>query len=956
VGELIRRRLGTIIVLGVLLVLFSANRVAVLVTDWWWFSERGFSQVFTTRLSTQVLLAVGFGVLVAALVAVNLMIARRLRPFYVPSSPQQAQIQRYREMADPYLPWIIGAVAVLFGFTSGMAMSANWDTFLQWRHAVPVGQTDPIFNTDLGYYLFRLPFWELVQTWLFTTLILTTALTAGAHYLLGGIRPEAEEKVLPSVKAHLAVLLAALLAVHAWGYWLSRYALNYSERGWVTTGASYTDVNAHLPALYLLIGVTVLAIVLVLVSIRRGGFLLPGAAIGLLVVAMILLQGAYPAAVQRLRVDPSELPREREFIEHHLAATRAAYGLDDVESGTFTVTNRLTEDEVIDNEVTLRNVRLWDPSVLETTYQQLQALRPFYQFNNVAIDRYAINGELRQVMLATRELSRLPEDRDTWQNRHVFFTHGVGVVASQVNTANPEGQPVFLSRDIPPRGEASEVVPEDQAGIYFGEFNEPVFSLVRTSEPELDFEDPEGNQQFTGGYEGNGGVPISGPLRRLLFALRFNDYNLVLTTFIQDDSRIIFNRNVSDRVRAVAPFLTLDSEPYPVVSNGRVVWIVDAYTTSNFYPYSERGVLEAGGQRVPLNYIRNSVKAVVDAFDGDVTLYRVVEDDPVLDVWERIFPGIITPMDEAPEGIAANFRYPQDLFWLQAQLYRTYHIVGAGPFYDGGDAWDIPRDPAAAINQRGELVAGAGGPLRPAYLLMRPPGAETEEFVLIQPYLARGRENMVAWLAGRSDDENLGSLLAVRFPTDQLVLGPPQAQARIEQDPEISAWITLRERDDSRVIRGNLQVLPIADSLLYVEPLFLQADAARIPELAQVALVLGERTAFAPTFAGALGELLGIEVPEAIVAEEATPIDVDREEVEAPPDEEEAPPPDVPDDTNALLAEALAAFGRAEAALRAGDLAAYQREIGRARDLIEQYIREQGIPLEDVGDDDGTDT
>jgi uncharacterized protein len=978
-GGLLRRRLGTVVILATLLVLFSANRVAVLVTDLWWFSEIGYREVFTTVLSTRVALGAIFGLVLAILIAGNLLLARRLRPFTIPSSPQQAQIQRYRDLADPYLPWIVAVIAVIFGFTSGLAISAQWETVLLWMNSVEVGVNDPQFATDVGFYLFELPFWLLVQTWLFTSLILTALLTAGAHYLLGGIRPEAEgEKILPSVKAHLAVLLAAILAIWAWGHWLGRYELNYSQRGNVT-GASYTDVNAELPALYLLIGVSVIAIALVLYSIRRQGFLLPGAALGLLVVASIILQGAYPAAIQRLQVDPQELAREEMFIERNLEATRAAYALDDVELQPFTITDDLSEQEVIENEVTLRNIRLWDPQVLETTYAQLQALRPYYQFDSVAIDRYEIDGQLRQVMISTRELSTLPEGADSWQNRHTFYTHGFGVVASQVNTATPEGQPVFISRNIPPTGDA-EVVPSEQPGVYFGESPNPQYALVRTDAPELAFEDPETQEQTLTEYAGDGGVPIGGFMRRVAYALRFNDYNILLTNFLRDESKIIYHRQIQDRVSEVAPFLELDSSPYPAVVNGRVVWIQDAYTTSNAYPYSERRTLTLGGQRaIEVNYVRNSVKVAVDAFDGHVTLYRVEEDDPVLDVWESVFPDLVTPMGDAPEELVRHFRYPQDLFRLQSDLYQSYHIPTASAFYNRADEWDLPIDPAAAANQgapaaAGDTPAGARQRLEPYYLLMRLPGETTEEFVLIQPYLARERPNMVAWLAGRSDGENLNQLFGVRFPSDSEVLGPQQAQARIEQDDDISAYLTLREREGSSVIFGNLQVLPIGNSILYVEPLFLENPQAQIPELARVALVMGGRTAFDRTFTGALGQLLGIDVPDELIEDEARdavddPVAGDDDDA-PPPDDDDAPDDDAPDDdapdddlppaeeATELLIQALEAFDRAEQALRAGNLGQYQTEVAEANRLIEQAAEVQGISVADLfgaGDDGPTD-
>jgi uncharacterized membrane protein (UPF0182 family) len=942
--------LGAVVIVALLVVFFSANRVAVLLTDLWWFEERGVRQVFVTLLSTRVLLAGTGTLLMVALVAVNLMIARRLRPFIVPLTPQQAQVQRLREALDPLLPWAIAAVAVAVGLTSGLALGAQWETYLLWSNGSAVGVTDPQFSRDLAFWLFELPWWRLVQAWLLSAVVLTTLLSAGAHYLLGGIRADGPlaERALPSVRVHLSALLAVILGLRAWGYWLSRFELNYSARGTVT-GASFTDINAELPALNLLIGVSVVAIVLLAVSLRRRSLLLPGSAIALLIVASLVLQGAYPAAIQRFRVDPQELDREAPFIERNLAATRAAYGLDAVELRPFSIANDLDAADVSENDVTLANVRLWDPDVLSTTYSELQSLRPYYEFNEVAIDRYTIDGELRQVMIATRELSALPEQADTWQNRHLTYTHGFGIVASQVNTANSEGQPVFLASNIPPTG-VEEVVPVEQPGVYFGEFAAPPFSLVRTLADELDYEDPRTQEQVTTTYAGLGGVPIDSIGRRLAYALRFGDYNLVLTNLLTEDSRIIHARSVTERARKVAPFLEIDASPYPVVLDGRIVWILDAYTTSDAYPYSERQVLEvADGPRI-VNYVRNSVKATVDAYDGKVTLYRVGDDDPLIDAWSAAFPGLVRPLSEAPVSLAQHFRYPQDLFRLQSQLFTRYHIPTAEAFYNRADEWEIPTDPAFAANQgASELGGTTSRPLAPSYLLMRLPGASTEEFVLIQPYLARERPNMVAWLAGRSDAERLGDLFAVRFPSDQQVLGPLQAQARIEQDDEISAYITLRSREGSNVIRGNLQVLPIADSILYVQPLFLQNPQARIPELARVAVVMGVQTAFDRTLSGALAQLLGTSVPDSLgdgigegedgATEGGVP---------------GGPTVEVPEE---LVRQALEAFGRADEALREGDLAAYQREIAAARRLLERIAELQGGTLlpPDAGTGDGTD-
>lgn len=946
-GEILRRRLGLVIIAALALLLFSANRVAVLLTDFWWFDERGYRNVFTTVLSTRLLLGFGFGAIVTLLIAVNLMLVRKNRPFVIPSTPQQAQVQRAREIADPYLPLLIIGVAVMFGFTSGVAISTTWDTFLLWRNGAPTGVLDPQFSTDVGFYLFSLPFFQLVQSWAFTTLMLTTILTAGGHFLLGAIRPDSPtEKVSPFARIQLGILLVGILAVRGVGYWLDRYELNFSARGTVT-GASFTDINAELPALYLLMGVTAVAILLVLVSLRQSGFLLPGSALGLLVVASIILQGAYPAAIQRLRVDPQELAREEPFIQRNIDATQVAYGLDGIELQPIPISNNLNLRDVVDNELTLRNVRLWDPQVLETTYQELQSLRPYYEFNNVAIDRYVIDGELRQVMLATRELSRLPEQADSWQNRHITFTHGYGVVASQVNTANLEGQPVFIASNIPPRGEAA-VVPEAEPGIYFGENANPVFSLVRTEAAELDFEEADGQNQVLTEYDGNGGVPIGSFARQVMFALRFGDYNLVLTNLLRDDSRIIFKRQIVERAQAVAPFLEFDSDPYPVVYDGRVKWILDAYTVSDRYPYSERRILSLGNRRLQVNYVRNSVKVVIDAFDGDVNLYRVDDDDAILQAWERAFPGLVQPKEAAGE-LVNNFRYPQDLFRLQADLYESYHIPQAAEFYNRADEWSVPNDPAFAANQGGggNLTAAAQRRLDPFYLLMKLPGQVDEEFVLIQPYLARGRPNMVAWLAGRSDGEFLNELFAVRFPTDQQVLGPFQAQARIQQDDDISAYITLRSREGSSVVFGNLQVLPIADSILYVQPLFLENPQAQIPELARVAVVMGERTTFDRTLAGALSQLIGQQVPESLRDAESRP------SVDGTPIAGGDTPPGQVDTPETLIRRSLDAFDAAQDALRNGDLAGFQRQIQLAQELLSRAANTLGITVEELLDGNG---
>lgn len=955
--DFLRQRLAAVLLVIVIVVALSATRLANLLTELWWFQAIGASDVFTGIIGARVLLAVVAGAFLTAVIAVNLQIARRMRPLVIPETPQQEQIEAYRSQAEPFLGWLIGAVALVFGVSSGLAVASQWELFLLWRNGGSFGTVDPQFGKDVGFYVFDLPFLQYLQGWLFTSLLLVMLLTAGAHLLLGGIRPDApRDKVLPTVKAHLSVLLALVLAVRAWGYWLDRYLLNFSERGTVT-GASYTDVNAELPGLVILVVISVVAIVLTLVNLRRQGFVLPGAAIALLLLGSVILQGVYPSAIQRLQVDPQELEREREFIDRNLAATLEAYGLDGLDLGTFNVTDDLDREQIADNAATFTNIRLWDPQLLLDTYEQIQALRPFYDFADVDIDRYVIDGELRQVMLAARELdegaSAFP---DAWQNRHLTYTHGYGIVASQVNTATRAGQPVYLSLDIPSRPNtdvpgAEAIVPTEQPGIYYGEDGYPEYSIVATGQPELDYEDPDTQDQVTTSYDGAGGVPVGTFGRRLAYALRYGEANLVLSDLLTDESRVIHHREIGERVRQVAPYLRYDRDPYAAVVDGEIVWIVDAYTTSANYPYAEYAPFETGAAvsgafvRETVNYVRNSVKAVVDAYDGTVTLYQV-DEDPIIEAWRGAFPSLFRDLEDAPEELAAHFRYPEDLFKLQSRVYQSYHIPGADAFYNQADLWDIPADAA----RRQNLGDAAGNALLdPYYLIMKLPGEDTAEFVTIQPYEPRERDNMIGWLAARSDAPNYGELFAVRFPTDSQVLGPTQAHVRIEQEPQISQEFSLLDQRGSSLIRGNLLVLPIEESIVFIEPLFLQNDQARIPELFQVALVMGDRVVMRSTLSGALDALVtgGPPVLEADL-QRALENAEEPDDPDAPPAEEQTEPTDSgtsSDDPDELIQQALDAFEQADAALADGDLGEYQRLVGEARDLLERAARLQGVQI-----------
>ncbi len=956
----LRRRWWLVLLLAVLLVLVFGQRVAIFYTDILWYQSIGFARVFWTLLGTQFGLGVGAAVLMTILVAANLLLARRLAPSYRIPTVGEEGIERYRQVIEPYARPLALVAAVFVGVLSGLSIAPQWPRFVLWANAVDFGRVDPQFGRDLGFFVFSLPFLMLVNSWLFTGLVLTILLTAFGHYVFGGIRPQSPgQKLTPQVNVHLSVLLAALVGVRAWGFWLDRYQLSYSERGEVT-GLSYTDVNAQLVAFQLLAIIGVVCVLLFLANIFVRGWLLPTAGVGILLVAAVVLSGVYPAVIQRLQVDPQELDRERPYIERNLEFTRFGYDLQGVDFEQFPANAELSAQEVDDNIATLESIRLWDPETLQNTYKQLQVLRPYYDFADVDVDRYEIDGELRQVMIGVRELS--PEDlpSGTWQNKALTYTHGFGVVASAVSSKSNDGQPVFYVKDIPPNG-VSELEIENPR-IYFGE-NPPTYSIVNAADDELDYVTPD-DEPVRFRYDGADGVKVGAPLRRLAFALRYAEPNLLLSSLITDESKILYRREIRDRVQAVAPYLELDQDPYPVAVDGRVQWILDAYTTSDMLPYSERldlaeltaeqqqvigpvqqqdGSLTFEQRLVPIegiggraNYIRNSVKAVVDAYSGTITLYVVEPDDPVLQAWRGVFPESFTDLDEASDALIDHFRYPEDLFRIQSDVFRTYHIQAPGEFYTKEDAWEIPEDAAFAQNSPPNQTQQRRRML-PYYLNMKLPGENQEEFALIQPFTPASRDVMTAWLAGRSDGENYGELRAYVMPSNRTVFGPEQIQARVDQDDAVSQQITLWNQSGSRVIYGNLLVIPVGDSLLYAQPLFLAGTESEIPQLQRVVLVFGDNVVMEETLQEGLDRIFG----EDAIAGLDLPADAD----EGATDPDEGDPGEqidpgaatgVDPQLGALLEQALQAFGEADAALREGDLATYQERTDEAQRLLEQ--------------------
>lgn len=910
----------------ILLFVVSISAIVRLYTDLLWYQEVGFSSVFWTTVGAKVLLAIAFGLAFFVFALINLLIVTRMTPVYRVAVDPEDPFERYRGSILPYMRWASLGIAAVLGFFFGLGVTPNWSRILLAFNQEPFGVSDPVFGQDIGFYVFRLPFHQFLYGWMFSGLLVVVLVVAGAHYLTGGIRPQAPgDRVTPQVKAHLSALLGLVILLRGWGYRLDQYQLLYSPRGEVT-GASYTDVNAVRPALTLLIFISIIVAGLFLVNIRQRGWVLPLAGLGLWLLISILARGIYPFVIQRFTVEPAQLEREEPYIVRNIEHTRQAYGIDAMEVQEYPAVTGISPEAVEANRDAIGNIRLWDPGTLSRSYRQLQEIRTYYQFDDVDIDRYAIGGGLRQLLLSVRELEPGNLETRTWLNLHVVYTHGYGVVASPTNESDPEGQPAFLLHEIPPIAQAPELELE-QPGIYYGEgLADTEYSLVGTRQQELDYGTPEENRFTT--YEGKGGVPAASLLRRLAFSWRFRNINVAISRLIEPETKILYYRQIRDRLGLAAPFLHFDGDPYPVIAGGRVVWLADAYTLSPMYPYSERlrfhdrtGRVNVDGLETPpailgeYNYIRNSVKATVDAYDGTVTLYVWDESDPIIRAWRKIFPDLFRDASQMPDEIRSHVRYPEDLFRIQSYLYRRYHMIKPQDFYTQEDLWIIPRDPG--LPETAVTTSPVMQEIQPFYVLMRLPGSEELEYVLILPFNPRGRPNMVSYVVAKSGPEDYGKLIDFRFPRGRQIDGVGQVHARINQNPEISRTITLLSQRGSEVILGNLLVIPIENSILYVQPLFLQADRNAIPELKHVIMATSERVVMGLSIDDAFRLLFegGPTVSEE-VAEERPALEGD------------------------LVRQALDHLIAAEEAARRGDWATYGREIEEARRALEEANRQ----------------
>jgi uncharacterized membrane protein (UPF0182 family) len=865
------RRLGTgrtrlvLPVLVTLAVLLVAYLIFTSVyTDLLWYRSIDFSKVYTTQLWARILLFVGSGLLVALVVGANMVIAYRLRPPYRPLSVEQQGLERYRTVVDPRRRLITGGLLGLLGLLAGSSVAGQWPVVLAFLNRTSFGVKDPQFHRDVSFYVFTYPFVRLVLGVVFATVVLSLLAAVAVHYLYGGLRLQGPgDKASPPARAHLSVLAGLFILLKAVAYWFDRYGLVHSERG-VTTGASFTDVNALLPAKTILAVIALICAALFVGNIVRRGMMLPGVGFTLLVLSAILVGGVYPLLIQQFQVRPDELAKERQYIQRNIEFTRKAYGVDKAQVVPYGGQAESDPDKLKQAKDELKGVRLLDPAVVGPTFQQLQRVRPFYRFpDSLDVDRYKIGDQTVAAVVALRELSSAPAGQRSWVNDRMVYTHGYGFVSAYGDRFAQGGMPEFLTKDMPVN--AASQIKVERPEIYFGEYS-PLYSVVGgRGQQELNYPDNSQDGQASTTYAGRGGVPIDSLFHKLLYATKFQEKNLLLSGGIKDGAKILYNRNPREMVQRAAPWLTLDGDPYPAVVNGRIIWILDGYTTSNNYPYSERMSLgdatrdtitdtrsavarQANDQ---VNYMRNSIKATVDAYDGTVTLYQWDTQDPVAKTWMKVFKGTVKPRGSIPAELESHFRYPLDLFKVQRQVLAKYHVTDPAAFYNAEGFWEVPEDPGAKGRRQ-----------PPYYQSLRMPGGGTEEFALTTVFNPRGTPNLAAFMSVNSEPgADYGKITILQTPRTPPSQGPGQVQNSFETDQQVKQILTQLRLANTRTIAGNLLTIPFAGGMLYVEPMYAMAAGGEeqqpYPLLQLVLVRYGDRIASANTLQEALDKLFG---------------------------------------------------------------------------------------------------
>jgi uncharacterized membrane protein (UPF0182 family) len=890
-----------------------------------WFDNLNFSSVFWIGLRAKVLTGLIFGIAFFLIVYLNVLFARSLgregrkqRRVTLPEIEFKRIMRQLfggeegEEGGEGYIDvtpkpgderrgnmfWALGVLVI--SFFVGLGAISQWDVILKALNATSFGIKDPIFNMDVGFYVFNLPLQKFLQGFLFSAFLFSLLGSIFIYFFDGIINLfRGGFHLGKGAKPHVLLLVAILAIIFSWGLWLGELEILYSARG-VVFGAGYTDVKAQLLAYNLQIYTLVILAALSIFSIFRKDLRLPVYGLIFYFAVAIVMGGIYPAIVQNFRVSPNEITLETPYILNGIKYTRLAYGLENVEEKEFSADLTLNRRDIQRNLKTIDNIRLWDNRPLLKTYRQLQGIRLYYDFLDVDVDRYRINGDYKQIMLSPRELdvTKLPEKAQTWVNQHLKFTHGYGACLSPVSRQTREGLPHLIVKDIPPTTTTNLEI--NRPEIYYGEKTDN-YVIVNTQEKEFDY--PKGDKNIYATYAGKGGVQISSFWRRLAFAIKFSDLQVLLTRYITPQSRIMFNRNIHSRVATIAPFLRYDRDPYLIISEGRLLWIQDAYTITDLYPYSD----PTGSGFNKFNYIRNSAKVVVDAYNGDVSFYIVDEKDPIIQTYKKIYPKLFKSFAQMPENIKEHLRYPYDLFMIQSKKYATFHMQDAEVFYNREDLWNVPR----------EIYISSEQPMDAYYVIMKLPEEKKEEFLLMLPFTPNNKDNMIAWLAGRSDMPNYGKLIVYKFSKEKLVYGPMQIEARIDQQTEISQQFTLWGQMGSRVIRGNLLAIPIENSVIYVEPVFLEAASGELPELKRVIAAYGRNVAMAETLEDALSAVISVRLPTTRVKREA--------------------PKEL--STRELARRALSLFNQAQSSLRSGNFGNFGEKLNELGKILQNLSK-----------------
>ena len=924
----------TLIILAVLAgALVALSGVYV---DWLWFKSVGFTGVWTTVLTTKIALFIVAGFVTSLIISTNVFLAYRRRPFDVSMAMESDNLERYRATIDPIRKLFFAGVATVlfyFGGTTGVQL---WSSWLLFKNSTNFGVKDPQFGMDISFFAFRLPFLQTLIGWAISTLILATIASLAVHYIYGGIRPQSRtDRTSVAARVQLSVLLGLIVLMKAVAYWFDRYALALKESKLIT-GLTYTDVNATLPAKSILAAIAVICSLLFFSNIVRKSWLLPAAGTALMVGASVLIAGVYPGVVQQFQVKPSESSKEAPYIQRNIDSTRAAYGLTDVEVKDYQATLATNSGQLATDAATIANIRLMDPNVLSATFRQLQQIKPYYTFpESLDIDRYTVNGVQRDAVVAVRELNIDGNPSRNWINDHLVYTHGFGFVSAFGNTVDADGKPSFLVGDLPPTTGLGKFEPR----IYFGE-NVPDYSIIggpKTDTPvEFDYpDDASANGQKNYTYTGKGGVPMGGLLNKLLFAIQYQEQRIVLSNLINSESKILYNRSPRERVAKVAPWLTLDGDPYPAIVDGKIQWIIDGFTTSAGYPYAQTtslgtattDALTVNSTSITaqtnknINYIRNSVKATVDAYDGTVVLYQWDEKDPVLKTWMKAFPNTVTPKSKMSEELLAHIRYPEDLFRVQRDVLSSYHVQTAAAFYGGQDFWRVPRDPST-------FGANAGAQ-PPYYMTLEMPGTNKPTFALTTPFVPRGgRENLSAFAVVDSNyGPNYGKISVLQLPRSTNVAGPSQVASNFEAKPEVANSLSLLRQGGSDVVLGNLLTLPVGGGLLYVQPVYVKATAntAAYPLLQKVLVSFGDVIGYDSSLKGALDQVFG---GNSGTSSSGTPVTSNTNNASA--------------DLKSALQTAKQAIADGNAALAKGDFAAYGRAQDRLKAALAAAIAAEG--------------